>query len=71
MLINPQIVLTLDHAEYAQLVLFVDYVINEDAVITPEMYASAVLMAIKFGLKVPDSDDPEEEPGQSTEPKLH
>lgn len=66
--INPQIILTLYHQEYANLVLLIDYAINEDAVMTPEMYAFAIQSAIKFGLTVKDSED---EPEETEEPKLH
>lgn len=70
MMIQPQVVLTLDHAEYAQFALVIGYMLDEDAVMTAEMHAFAVNTAIKLGLKMPDNDDPDEE-DRSTEPKLH
>ena len=69
--ITPQIVLTLDRAEYAQFALVIDYMINDDAVITPEMYAFAVNTAIRLGIAI-KNQDLDEDPAPEDEPtKLH
>lgn len=60
----------MDHLEYAQLLLLIDYTVNEEAVMTPEMYATAISLLVKCGLPVPDSEG-QEEPEESTESKLH
>ena len=40
--IRPEIVITMDHAEYASLVLLIDYIVNEDANMTQAMFAQAI-----------------------------
>ena len=49
--IRPEIVITLDHAEYASLVLLIDYIVNEDANMTQAMFAQ------KFGIEIQEQED--------------
>lgn len=60
--VTSQITLVLDPSEYSQLVLLIDYIVNDDANMTPEMYAFAVSSATKFGLKIeaPAEEEPEQ-----------
>ena len=57
--IRPEIVITLDHAEYASLVLLIDYIVNEDANMTQGLFAQAIQFAQKFGIEIQEQEDAE------------
>ena len=46
-----------DHAEYASLVLLIDYIVNEDANMTQAMFAQAIQFAQKFGIEIQEQED--------------
>lgn len=64
--IRPEINITLDHSEYANLVLLIDYIVNEDANMTQSMFAQAVQFAQKFGIEIHEQENEQED-----EHKLH
>ena len=57
--IRPEIVITLDHIEYANLVLLIDYIVNEDANMTQAMFAQAIQFAQKFGIEIQEQEEAE------------
>ena len=57
--IRPEIVITLDHIEYASLVLLIDYIVNEDANMTQAMFAQAIQFAQKFGIEIQAQEEAE------------
>ena len=55
--IRPEIVITLDHIEYANLVLLIDYIVNDDANMTQGLFAQAIQFAQKFGIEIQETDE--------------
>ena len=55
--IRPEIVITLDHIEYANLVLLIDYIVNDDANMTQGLFAQAIQFAQKFGIEIQETEE--------------
>lgn len=55
--IRPEIVITLDHIEYANLVLLIDYIVNDDANMTQGLFAQAIQFAQRFGIEIQETED--------------
>ena len=55
--IRPEIVITLDHTEYANLVLLIDYIVNDDANMTQGLFAQAIQFAQRFGIEIQGTDE--------------
>ena len=55
--IRPEIVITLDHTEYANLVLLIDYIVNDDANMTQGLFAQAIQFAQKFGIEIQETEE--------------
>ena len=57
--IRPEIVITLDHTEYANLVLLIDYIVNDDANMAQGLFAQAIQFAQKFGIEIQETEESE------------
>ena len=55
--IRPEIVITLDHTEYANLVLLIDYIVNDDANMTQGLFAQAIQFAQRFGIEIQETEE--------------
>ena len=55
--IRPEIVITLDHVEFANLVLLIDYIVNDDANMTQGLFAQAIQFAQKFGIEIQETEE--------------
>ena len=67
MKISQEIILSLDPNEYANFVLLIDYIVNDDANLTQEMYSQAIQFAQKFGIEIQTP----EESNNDDEHQLH